>query len=156
MAENFYHRRLKAVVEQICKAGGKYKNVKCEKKIWITDQNTGENHGYLPELHCETKTGKLVVFEVLDDQLRDANLIIADIILSFLAPNVQKVIFIAPLKEDDDLVWRLGRVIGGRLLDKGIKKNELPEVLTYKISRTEARGSSLKSILEKYAKKDGW
>jgi hypothetical protein len=156
MTENFYHRRLKAVIQQICEASGKYKRIKREKKIWLTDQNTGENHGYLPELHCETKNGKLIIFEVLDDQLGDLNLVVADIILSFLAPNVQKVIFVAPLKEDDDLVWRLGRVIGGRLLEKGLKKNELPEVFTYKISRTEARGSKLKSILEKYAKKDSW
>ncbi len=156
MAENFYHKRLKAIIEKLCKISGRYKSIKREKKIWITDQNTGENYGYLPEIHCETKIGKVVIFEILDDQLRDANLVAADIIFSFLTPHVQKIIFIVPSTDGENLVWRLGRVIGGRLLEKGIKKTELPEVLTYKISRTETRKGTVMALLEKYAKKDNW
>jgi len=109
---------------------------------------------YKPEVHFETKVGKVYIFEIFDDQIKKPNLIIADIIQSYIAPNVAKVFFIVKSKEDEKKVYTLSKVIGERLKLMGIKK--LPLVTTYTISKNEVRSKRIFNILKKFSKKDRW
>jgi len=155
-----YHQHLKDVICQIGNEGvkaGKYKAVEREKKIWITDPKLGCSTPYKPEVHFTTKlTQKLVMFEVLDSQLRDRNLIIADIILSYLAPHAAKVIFIIPDKQREDEVYKLAHTIGAILEKKGVKTDERVKPLVYTISRDEAKSNGIVDILKGFSKDDRW
>lgn len=157
MAEKFYHIDLKKEIETIAKISKRYKKIGIEKKIPIPHPNLELVFHYKPEIVLETKNGKKYIFEVLDDQLNDYNLIISDIIQSYLSENVSKVFFISKNEKGSELTRKLSKVIGGRLEDNGFFRSTIPEVLVYTISYKEARKRwMLSKILKKYSKKDGW
>jgi len=94
---------------------------------------------YHPDAHFVTKFGKRFIFEILDSELKDENLIIANILLACLSPNTLKVIFIVPREEDQDKVTDLVFTIVGNFSMKGIPKKELPKVVaTLYILESEA------------------
>ena len=94
---------------------------------------------YHPDVHFVTKVGKRHIFEVLDSELRDANLIIADILQACLSPNTSEVIFIVPKEKDQDKVMDLAQTITDNLISRGISKKELPRVNVFYILRSEAK-----------------
>ena len=96
---------------------------------------------YRPDVILVTKFGKRHIFEVLDSELKDANLIIADIVQSCLSPNASEVIFIVPKEKDEDNVLNLAQTITNNLMSKGISKRELPRVHVYYILTSEAKSS---------------
>jgi len=96
---------------------------------------------YYPDVIIVTKVGKRHIFEVLESELRDANLIIADILQSCLSPNTSEVIFIVKKEKDQDKVMDLAQTITDNLISKGISKKELPRVNVFYILRSEAKSS---------------
>ena len=112
---------------------------------------------YRPDVHFITKFGKRYIFEILDSELKDENLIIADIILACLSPNTSKVIFIVPTEQDQDKVVDLILPLIANLTDKGVPKRELPRVVaTLFITKSEAKTvQSVTEVLVKSAKDRG-
>ena len=103
---------------------------------------------YRPDVHFLTKLGKRYIFEILDSELKNENLIIADILLACLCPNASYVIFIVPTQEDQDKVMDLAFTVTDNLLSKGIPKKELPKGAVYYILRREAKTpETVKGIL---------
>lgn len=103
-------------------------------------------HYYRPDACFETRFGKREIFEVLDDELKDKNLIIADIIQAFLTPAVSKVVFIVPDEESQEIVTTLSTVILGRLAEElKTKISKLLKVFYVIIPKSEA--SSTENVL---------
>jgi transposase len=96
---------------------------------------------YYPDVIFVTKIGKRYIFEVLDSELKDTNLMISDIVQSCLSPNTSKVIFIVKKEKDQDQVVNLGQTITDNLISKGISKRELPRINVFYILRSEAKSS---------------
>lgn len=96
---------------------------------------------YRPDAHFITSHGKLIIYEVLDDQLGDDNLIIADIIQAYLSPNVLEIFFVVPTPRDQDRVKELAVTIYARLVNMGIPEQDLREVRVLFVSRREARSA---------------
>ena len=96
------------------------------------------NIRYLPDGHFKTKVGKVRIYEVLDDQLNNENLIIADIIQAYLTENVSLIQFIVPTEEAEDTVNELAVTIFDRLVQMGIEQKILRQVRTLAISRDMA------------------
>ncbi len=92
---------------------------------------------YLPDGHFKTKLGKIRIYEVLDDELKKENLIIADIILAYLTENVSLIQFIVPTPSAEHKVKELAVTIYDRLVQMGISQ-KLREVRTMYVSRDEA------------------
>lgn len=111
---------------------------------------------YYPDAHFVTKVGKLYIFEVLDSELRNENLIVADILLSCLCPNVSNVVFIVPKIEDQDKVVDLFVTITDNLVGKGFHNKELPKIYAFYILRKEAKSpESVTEVLVKGAREMG-
>ena len=94
---------------------------------------------YRPDVILVTKFGKRHIFEVLDSELKDANLIISDIVQSCLSPNTSRVIFIVEKKKDQDQVINLSQTIASNLISKGVSKRELPRMNVFYILSSEAK-----------------
>ena len=151
--ESHYHRTIKRSIVSLAKKSGKYK-IHVEGKIPLTHPNFERMFFYKPDVHLETKFGKIYIFEILDAEMKDMNLVISDIIQSYISPNVSKIFFIVNSKDDADKVYKWSSVIGGRLEQRGMKK--IPEVTVYTITRRDAKSKRLTRILENFSKEDGW
>jgi hypothetical protein len=104
---------------------------------------------YRPDVVFVSKLNKLHIFEILDSELKNENLIIADIILSFLSPNVSTIYFIVPSEKDQDKVLNLATIIAARLSELGIPRKKKTMRVFY-ITKTEARSPR---CIEKLMKK---
>lgn len=103
---------------------------------------------YYPDVIFITKFGKRHIFEILDSELEDANLIIANILQACLSPNTSEVVFTVPKQKDEDRVLDLAQTIVDNLISKGISKKELPKVHVFYILTSEAKSSkTVKEIL---------
>jgi hypothetical protein len=99
---------------------------------------------YRPDATFTTRHGLVWVFEVLDDQMHDDNLIIADIIQAFMTPHVSHIYFIVPTPKDQDHVEDLAVTMYDRLVQMGMPPRSLRRVSTMFILRREA--SSARSV----------
>jgi hypothetical protein len=106
--------------------------------IHINHPTTKRQILYRPDAIFETKFGKKILFEVLDDQLHDDNLIIADIIQAYVSENVSRIVFVVPTEADQDKVRDLALTIYSRLVDMGISKRTLRSIGVMYILRSEA------------------
>lgn len=156
MSEKFFHTELKIQIEKIANDSKKYKKINVERKIPIPHPNQELVFHYKPELNLITKMGKKIIFEILDDQINDYNLILADIIQCYLLDNVTKVFFISKDLEGYNMTRKLSRIVGSILEEKGFFKNEIPEVFVYTISYEEVQSGESQNILLGFAKKDNW
>jgi hypothetical protein len=104
---------------------------------------------YHPDVYFVTKFGGLFIFEILDSELNDENLVIADILLACLSPNAKKVFFIVPKEEVQEKINDLAVTIIDNLVSKGISNKELPNVVaTIYILENEALTSeNVKKVL---------
>jgi len=147
------------VVQGILAFGKKYKKFK---KIYTSNIPIHINHPtkrmfpilYRPDVHFVTKLGKRYIFEVLDSELKDENLVIADILLACLCPNVSYVAFIVPKEKDQDKVMDLVLTVVDNLVAKGFQNDELPTVIgAFYILRSEAMSAeSVTGFLVKSAR----
>ena len=183
MAENKYSEHIKkAILDFANSCNGKYKLRIAEGKIWLKAPHTATSFyqfPYKPEVRLTKGDGHHTIFEVLDSQLKDPNLIIADIIQALLVDGAESIIFIAPTDEGYEKARELSETITGllisRLVDtvelyiqKNMKKKigflkrvvktySLPEILVYKVSYKEANNSKLlQKLFAKWSKKDRW
>lgn len=157
MPEGEYHKIIKDTIYTVARESKKHKKVQKEKIISLTHPT---EHmlpiQYLPEIHIITNHGKKYVFEILDSQGKEPNLIIADIIQAYLVENVSKVFFITKNTTEYELVYRLSKIIGGRMEENGYPRKELPDVTIYEIKKEDLNPKTLYSIFKEYAKKDNW
>jgi len=80
---------------------------------------------YNPDVHFQLKNRKIIVFEIADRQSNEKT--IADIIRSFLTPNVSQVYFVVPTEEKRKEITIMYDVILSKLADDfGTKKSKLP------------------------------
>ncbi len=93
---------------------------------------------YIPDGNFKTKLGKIRIYEVLDDELKHNNLIIADIIQAYLTENVSLIQFIVPAESEQEKVLELAVTIYDRLVQMGISDRDLRQVRTMYISKDEA------------------
>jgi len=98
---------------------------------------------YRPDVIFVTKLGKRHIFEVLDSELKDANLIVADILQACLSPNTSEVIFIVKKQKDQDRVLDLAQTIVDNLISKGVSKRELPKGSVFYILPSEAESPEI-------------
>lgn len=106
MAENRYHTVLKQQIGELVRDSKKYKETHIERKIAIPHPNKKMVFHYKPEVHLITRMGKKVIFEILDDEIGDYNLILADICQCLLLENVKAVIFISKNEIGDNSLIR--------------------------------------------------
>ena len=158
MPEGAYHKRIKEAIFKIASKSNKHKKVFKERKIPIPHPKSSVAPiMYLPEVYIVTKHGKKYIFEILDSQSKDYNLIIADIIQSYLVENVSAVFFITKDNKDYELATRLADILGAKLEENGYNKKDLPDVTLYQISKEDAADDAkLNAILLDYAKRDRW
>lgn len=159
MMVSIYHKN---VEEGIMAFGKKYKRFQriCGSNVPIPINHPTKRMRpilYRPDVHFITKFGKKYIFEILDSELKDENLIIADIILACLSPNTSKVILIVPTEKDQDKVLDLILPLIANLTDKGVPKKELPKVVaTSFITKSEAKtAQSVTEVLSNSAKDRG-
>lgn len=136
---NRYHR---VVQDGIVLHGqrGRFREVlRDNRPIHINHPTTKRQILYRPDAIFVTKLGKKFVFEVLDDQLHDDNLIIANIIQSYISENVARILFVVPTESDQDKVRDLALTIYSRLVDMGISKRSLKSIGVMYILRSEAK-----------------
>jgi len=157
MPESSYHKKIKKIIISLAKESGKFRIHK-EEKIPLPHPNfEGFVFHYKPEIHLETKHGKVYVFEILYDEINDLNLVIADIIQSYIIPHISKVFFITKSKEDSKKVDIRSSVIGARLEKMSERKIKWPEVSIYEITEEEVLNPvNLREKLKEKAIEDGW
>ncbi|MFZ0698988.1 MAG: hypothetical protein WAN74_02175 [Thermoplasmata archaeon] len=107
--------------------------------IPINHPTRGKVHLYRPDASFVSAHGKFHIFEVLDSQVKDDNLTIADIIQSYLVPNVARIVFIVPTFSDQERIQDLALIIYGRLVDMGIAERDLRAIRFLFITHEEAR-----------------
>ena len=112
---------------------------------------------YYPDAQFITNGGRSYIFEILDSELKDQNLIVADVIQACLSPNTSKVFFIVPRGEDQDKVRDIAVTIVAKLEELGVSMREIPrKVGVFYITRNEARTpESVVRILKVSAKDRG-
>ncbi len=150
MTRKTYHQKVQEGILLYGRAEEKLKKVCGDRiPIHIHHLTTRKQILYYPDAHFVTKLGKLHIFEVLDSELKDQNLIIADIIQAYLSPNVLRIVFIVPTEKAQDVVSNLALTLCDKLVDMGIPKRELKEVRTLYMLRKEASSAEkVKEFLE--------
>jgi len=125
--------------------------------IHINHPTKGISILYRPDVQFITKHRGRYIFEILDSELRDQNLIIADTILACLSPNTSKVFFIVPTEKDQDKVLDTVVTLVARLRTLGVSKKELPRIVApFYVLRSEAKSpETVKKVLETSAKDRG-
>lgn len=183
MAENKYSENIKkAILSFANSCKDKYNLSVAEGKIWLKAPHTATSFyqfPYKPEVRLTRDGGYHTIFEVLDSQLKDPNLIIADIIQALLVDSAESIIFITPTDEGYEKVRELSKTITGLLisrlvdtvelytpknmkkkigfLNRVVKTYALPEILVYKVSYKEANNSKLlQKLFTKWSKTDQW
>jgi hypothetical protein len=148
---------IKSTIYAIAKQSKKHRKVCKERKIPIPHPDIPMTPlMYQPEIYIVTKNGKKYIFEILDSQADEPNLIIADIIQSYLVENVAKVFFVAKNNEEADKTKRFSRIIAGRMEDNGYRGKELAEVNVYVVKKCDLNSKKLLQIFKDYAKEDRW
>ena len=156
-----YHR---TVEKGIILLGKDLKDVGKVKKIFkgskrplsIVDSKTKLVLNYKPDVYFILKNNKKLIFEILDSEEKKQDIIIADVIRSFLVENVEALIFIYPGSERDEstIIEALKTVYKG-LIDKGVQPEDLPnsgKTGAYSVTRAEAQTpETVKSKLEEHS-----
>jgi hypothetical protein len=98
---------------------------------------------------------------VLDSEIKKQDIIVADVIRSFLAENVDGLIFIHPGPESvEDTIFEALKTIYKGLVDKGVNPSKLPSdkrTGPYMITKIEANDSQrIKEKLIQYAYENKW
>lgn len=134
-----YHENVQKGIMSFGKRYGKFKKIS-GKPIPIVHPTKKEMPIlYRPDVHFITKFNQVYVFEILDSELKDENLIISNIIQAYLTPLISKVFFIVPTEAGQDKVLNLTIIIGARLGELGIPKKNFPIVTVFYILKNEAK-----------------
>jgi hypothetical protein len=161
-----YHRRIETILITL---GNEWQKLRKIKKVYrgnqhplsIVDPRSKRVMNYQPDVYYILRNNRKLIFEILDTELKRQDAIVADIICSFLAENVDGLIFVYPGPEsyEDTILNPLGTIYRG-LVHKGVDKSELPHVRkigAYLVTRKEAsKPLKLKAALAKDAEKGHW
>ena len=133
-----------------------------EEELSLVDSKTKLVLNYKPDVYFILRNNKKLIFEVLKSEEEKQDIIIADVIRSFLIDNVQGVIFIYPsgtAKVETRILEALKTIYKG-LIKKGVKPIDLPlsnKSGAYAIRKKDFKNSNdVKNILIRFAKDDRW
>jgi len=158
-----YHSQVEKGLVEWCKSSKRIKETfkGNETPLSIVDAHTKMVVNYKPDVYAIKKSNnKKIIFEVLETELKKQDIIIADVIRSCLVENVDKIIFIFPSEEEDDVrrvleaLYTTTRGLSTRLKVRG---DRIPTGGAYPILRNLTKDTKkvVKKIQE-YSKKDGW
>lgn len=161
-----YHKQIESVLIAL---GNEWTNLRKIKKVChgnenplsIIDPRSKLVVNYQPDVYFILRNNRKLVFEVLDSEEEKQDIIIADVIRSFLVENVDGLFFIYPGSESVEtrILESLITIYKG-LVRKGVKESELPNYKktgAYLVTREEAGSvSAIRDILTQYAKEDKW
>lgn len=132
-----------------------------EHPLSIVDPRSKRVVNYQPDVYFILRNNRKLIFEVIDSEGEKQDIIIADVIRSFLVENVDGLFFIHPGPEsvENAILEALITVYKG-LIRKGVDEYELPNYKktgAYLISREVAGDSDkLNETLTRYAEEDRW
>lgn len=161
-----YHKKIE---KSLIMLGDEWKNQKRIKKVYrgnkhplsIVDPRSKLVINYQPDVYFILRNNKKLIFEVLDSEGKKQDIIIADIIRSFLVENVDALIFIhpGPAPVETTILEALAVVYKG-LMDKGVSQSDLPnpkKTGPYLVTRKEAETTQkIKDKLTQYANENKW
>lgn len=132
-----------------------------EYPLSIVDPRTKRVVNYQPDVYFILRNNRKLIFEIVDSEGEKQDIIIADVIRSFLVENVDGLFFIHPGPEsvENAIIEALITVYKG-LVRKGVDESELPNYKktgAYLIRRDMAGDfDKLSEILTRYAEEDKW
>lgn len=132
-----------------------------ERPLSIVDPRSKVVVNYQPDVYFVLRNNKRLIFEVLDSEGEKQDIIIADVIRSFLVENVDGLFFIHPGPEsvENRILEALITIYKG-LVRKGVDESELPsrkKTGPYLVTIEEAHNArEMKHKLTQYADEDRW
>lgn len=98
-----------------------------ERPLSLVDSNTKYVMNYKPDVYFICRNNKKIIFEVLDSEDKKQDIIVADVITSFLLENIEALYFIySGTEEDENRIFEALVTISKGLVYKGIEPKELP------------------------------
>jgi len=161
-----YHKRIEHCLITL---GNEWKSQKRIKKVYrgsahplsIVDPRSKRVVNYQPDVYLILRNNKKLIFEVLDSEGEKQDIIIADVIRSFLVENVDGLFFIHPGPESVEtrILEALITIYKG-IVRKGVDESELPnpkKTGSYLVTIKEANNAQkMKDKLTQYADEDEW
>jgi len=161
-----YHREIERCLITL---GNEWKGQKKIKKVYrgserplsIVAPHSKRVVNYQPDVYFVLRNNKKLIFEVLDSEGEKQDIIIADVIRSFLVENVDGLFFIhpGPGSVENRILEALITIYKG-LISKGVDESELPnwkKTGLYLVTKEEAHNArEMKDKLTRYADEDRW
>ncbi len=161
-----YHKRIE---HSLIALGNEWKSQRRIKKVYrgsehplsIVEPRSKRVVNYQPDVYFILRNNKKLIFEVLDSEGEKQDIIIADVIRSFLVENVDGLCFIHPGPEpvEDRILDALITIYKG-LVRKGVDESELPnrkKTGPYLVTIKEANNDrEMKDKLTQYADENKW
>ena len=98
-----------------------------QKPLSLVDHSTKFVVNYKPDVYFILRNNKKLIFEVLDSEKDKQDIIIADVIRSFLVENVEAIFFIySGDKKDEKKIMEALVTISRGLISKGIDPKDIP------------------------------
>lgn len=161
-----YHKK---IADSLIMLGHEWKNQNKIKEIYrgserpisLVDPRSKRVLNYIPDAYFILRNNKKLIFEVLDSERKKQDIIVADVIRSFLAENVDGLIFIHPGPESvENTIFEALKTIYKGLIDKGVLPSQLPsdkKTGPYLVTRKEAKNvQEIKDKLTQYANENKW
>ena len=121
-----------------------------QKALSIIDSDSKSVVNYQPDVYFILRNNKKLIFEVLDSEEQKQDIIIADVIRSFLIENVNALIFV--YSGDKDVEKRIMEAlitISKGLISKGLPQEEIPFDKSGSLAITKQEAKSLENIKDK-------
>ena len=161
-----YHRKIQNCLVML---GAEWRSQRRVKKVYrgserplsIVDPRSKLVVNYQPDVYFVLRNNRKLIFEILDSEAAKQDLIIADVIRSFLVDNVDGLFFIHPGPEPVEArIFEALITIYKGLVRKGVEETELPNrkktgpllVTTREVNNAE----ELKNKLIQYADEGKW
>lgn len=127
----------------------------------LVDSRTKSVLNYQPDVYFILRNNKKLIFEVLDSEGKKQDIVVADIIRSFLLDNVEALILIHPGPATvEKLILEALKTLYKGLVDKGVLLSDLPrpkKTGPYLVTKEEAKQArDLDNKLAIYAQKNKW
>ena len=161
-----YHKKIESCLITLSNEWKSQKRIKrvyrgSEQPLSIVDPRSKRVVNYQPDVYLVLKNNKKLIFEVLDSEREKQDIIIADVIRSFLVENVDGLCFIHPGPEtvETRILEALITIYKG-LIRKGVDESELPnpkKTGPYLVTIKEANNArEMKDKLTQYADENKW
>lgn len=161
-----YHRKIENCLVTL---GVEWKNQRRIRKVHrgsehplsIVDPRSKRVVNYQPDVYFILRNNRKLIFEILDSEAEKQDIIIADVIRSFLVENVDGLFFIHPGPEIvETRIFEALITIYKGLINKGVNESELPnrkKTGPLLVTTTEVNiAQELKNKLTQYANEGKW